>query len=110
MKIAICLNILDFITGTAAAMKHREIRSSRMRDGLFKKAGFVVLYILGWMWEKWGHEIGLPMGAAVLTGICVYVSAIEVISLLENLHRLNPDIVPGKIISILQGVNKNGEG
>lgn len=112
MAIAIILNVLDFITGTAAAFKTRTICSSRMRDGLFKKLGFVILYVTGYAWEHYGHDIGLPGGGAALTAICVYVSAIELISLTENLHKLNPDIVPKKILSILKGVNddenKNG--
>lgn len=102
MKIAILLNVLDFISGTAAAIKNHNIKSSRMRDGLFKKFGFVLLYVVGYAWEHWGGELGLPYGAQALTAMCIYISSIEVISLVENLHQLNADIVPHKILSLLK--------
>lgn len=110
MQVAIVLNILDFITGTLAALRHHDIQSSRMRDGLFKKFGFVVLYVLGWAWEKWGAGIGLPMGHTVLTAVCVYVCSIEVVSLLENINKLNPQIIPEKIMSLLKITNKGDGG
>ena len=46
--ISLVFNGLDLITGIVGALKNGEqIKSSKLRDGLFKKVGFVFCYLLG---------------------------------------------------------------
>ena len=46
--VALVFNGLDLITGIVGAIRDGEqIKSSKLRDGLFKKVGFVFCYALG---------------------------------------------------------------
>ena len=43
--VALVFNGLDLITGIVVAIRNKEqIKSSKLRDGLFKKVGFVFLF------------------------------------------------------------------
>lgn len=102
MLIAVIMMALDIIFGFAGACKNNDIRSDKMREGLWHKAGFCGLIILAFAYEvasSWvnfeadltGIGITMPVLPAV-TAICLFVVATEVVSILENLCELNPKI------------------
>ena len=43
--VALVFNGLDLVTGIITAVKNHEIQSSKLRDGLFKKVGFLLCYL-----------------------------------------------------------------
>ena len=102
VALAAVLMLLDIGTGFAGALKAGEVDSGKMRDGLWHKAGFCCLIVVAAVYEiaaVWidfeaasaGLGLGLPELPAV--GImCLYIVATEIISIMENLCVLNPDI------------------
>ena len=44
--IALVFNGLDILSGFIAAIKEKRVQSSKLRDGLFKKVGFIFCYVL----------------------------------------------------------------
>ena len=52
--IALVFNALDLITGIITAIKNKEIQSSKLRDGLFKKVGFILCYFVAWLVDNEG--------------------------------------------------------
>jgi Holin family. len=44
--VALIFNCMDLLTGIIAGIKMRDIQSSKLRDGLFKKVGFLFLLLL----------------------------------------------------------------
>lgn len=102
MLVAVIMMALDIVFGFAGAVKNNDIRSDKMREGLWHKAGFCGLIILAFAYEvasAWvnfeanmtGIGITMPVLPAV-TAICLFVVATEVVSILENLCELNPKI------------------
>lgn len=98
--VALCFNALDLVTGFIAAVKSHDIQSSKLRDGLFKKVGFVICYILAWVLDRYGMQIGFSFAFSILPGVILYVVTTEIVSILENVCRMNPDIVPEKLKSL----------
>lgn len=98
--IALVFNALDLITGIITAIKDKDIRSSKLRDGLFKKVGFILCYFVAWLIDNEGSLIGFQLGTTILPIIILYVCTTELVSILENICKINPDILPEKLMEI----------
>lgn len=98
--IALVFNALDFITGIISAVKNKDIKSSKLREGLFKKVGFILCYFVAWLIDKEGSLIGFKLGTQILPIIILYVCTTELVSILENICKINPDILPEKLMEL----------
>ena len=98
--IALVFNALDIITGIISAFKNKDIKSSKLRDGLFKKVGFILCYFVAWLIDAEGSLIGFQLGTPILPVIILYVCATELVSILENICKINPDILPEKLMEL----------
>ncbi len=98
--IALVFNVIDIITGLLAALKNKDVQSNKLRDGLFKKVGFIICYFMAWLIDTQGINIGLNIGVAILPIIIVYVCLTELVSILENVSKLNPDLLPDKLMEL----------
>lgn len=96
--VAAVLNLLDLITGMIAAIKAHRLKSSKLRDGIFKKVGFFICYFLGWLMDNYGGEVGFHFDLPVLGLIVLYVCTVEIASIIENLAKLNSKIIPHTIL------------
>lgn len=95
--IALVFNALDLICGVIAALKNKDLQSSKLRDGLFKKVGFMLCYFVAWLVDTQGGKIGFNLSVSILPIIVFYVCATELVSILENVCKLNSDILPEKL-------------
>ena len=43
--VALSLNLFDLVSGFIVAIKNKDIKSSKLRDGMFKKVGFIFCYV-----------------------------------------------------------------
>lgn len=98
--IALVFNALDLITGIITAVKNKDIQSSKLRDGLFKKIGFILCYFVAWLIDTEGSLIGFHLGTQILPIIILYVCSTELVSMLENICKINPDILPEKLMEL----------
>lgn len=100
--ICLCFNILDFVTGIISGFKKDgKLISSKMRDGLFKKIGFICCYVLTYLVSYSAHIIGISENINVMPVIAAYVILTEIISTCENIYILNDKLVPSKIKKLL---------
>ena len=108
--IALVFNALDLITGIITAVKNKDIQSSKLRDGLFKKIGFILCYFVAWLVDNEGSMRGFQFGVSILPIIILYVCTTELVSILENICKINPDILPEKLMELFHISNvKKGE-
>lgn len=98
--VALIFNALDLVTGLVSAVKSKDIQSSKLRDGLFKKVGFIFCYFVAWLVDTQGHVIGFRLGVAILPVIILYVCTTELVSILENISKINSDILPEKLMEL----------
>ena len=91
------LMVLDFITGVGNAWKRHEIKSSKMREGLMKKCGEVVVLCIG---ELIVFSTVIPIRNQIMNFFSLYISVMELISIAENLDLLGVPL-PGFIVRAL---------
>ena len=108
--IALVFNAVDLVTGLLSALKNKDVQSNKLRDGLFKKMGFIICYFMAWLVDTQGENIGLQIGVAILPIIIVYVCLTELVSILENVSKLNPDLLPEKLMELFHISNVDKEG
>lgn len=106
--IALIFNGLDLVTGIISAIKDKDIQSAKLRDGLFKKVGFMLCYFVAWLVDTEGELIGFKFGVEILPIIILYVCTTELVSILENISKINSDILPEKLMELfhITGVTK----
>lgn len=86
---------VDVLTGLIYAWSNKCFQSSRMRQGLSKKLGEIVIIVLG---ELFSFGIGLPK--YIMNGILFYIGFMEFMSIIENLDKLGVPI-PKKIKQVI---------
>lgn len=110
VAIAAAMMVLDVLTGFAGAAMRGAVQSGKMREGLWHKAGFFGLMALALVYEvaaSWinveaaGAGISMPELPAV-GAVCAFVVATEVVSILENLCELNPEIAKLPVVRSLK--------
>lgn len=107
--VALVFNGLDLITGIVGAIRNGDkIKSSKLRDGLFKKTGFIFCYTLAIVINYAGTFLTLPFGVDLVPVICTYAIVTEVVSIIENISKINPDILPDKLKELI-GYNEGGK-
>lgn len=97
---ALTFNLLDLLTGIVSAIKGKEIKSSKLRDGLFKKVGFILCYALAWCMDSYGYIIGFDLSVRILPVVVLYSCTTELVSILENISKINPDLLPDKLMEM----------
>lgn len=103
--VALSLNLFDLISGFVGAIKNKDIKSSKLRDGMFKKVGFIFCYVLAYILDTEGNAIGFSVGVKLLPIIITYVCVTEVVSILENISNINSDLLPETLKDLFR-INK----
>lgn len=100
ISVALTFNALDLVSGVIAAVKNRNLKSAKMRDGLFKKAGFLLVYFLAFLIDFEGAKVGFNIGVATLPIVVSFACLTEVISIIENISKINSGLLPEKLLSL----------
>lgn len=107
IAVSLMFNATDLVTGIISAVKEHDLQSSKLRDGIFKKVGFLICYFLALMIDTYGSEVGFTLNVELLPAVLGFVCLTEIISVIENLAKIT-DIVPEKLLSLFH-INKEGE-
>lgn len=81
------LMVVDIFTGSLNAWAKHDFKSFKMRQGLVKKCGEIVILALGEMFT-----IGLGLPTYLITGVSAYIIFMELISVCENLDKMGVPI------------------
>lgn len=98
------LIVMDVVVGFAGAVKRRDVRSSKLRDGLWHKAGFVGLIALAYLIEYAAGLADLGFEVPTVLAVCAYVMVTEIVSVFENLCVLNPELVASPLGRVFRRV------
>lgn len=101
ITICLCFNAFDFATGFIGGLKTEGIKSSKLRDGLFKKVGFIGCYALAYLLNYTEQYIDLGITVDLIPIICGYVILTETVSIIENINKINPDILQDKLKNLI---------
>ena len=107
--IAFAFIVLDFITGLIKALATHSFTSTKMRQGLFHKVALLLCMILGFLVDHAQGYIDLGITVPVAAAVCVYICLMETASIIENICKINPEIVPGKLATLFGGLRSDGK-
>lgn len=100
VMIALALMGLDILLGLAGAVKNKDVQSSKMREGLWHKAGSVGLIVLAYILDVAVDHVDLGVIFPGVVIVCAYIILMEVGSCLENLVALNPELSGNPIMKV----------
>lgn len=108
--VSLAFNLLDVISGIVKGLKAgNKLDSAKLRNGLFKKSGFILCYCLGVIITLGQGWLELPFSINIMPAICGYVILTEVVSIIENIAEINPNILPDKLKAIIGITKKDDE-
>lgn len=108
--IALIFNAVDILSGLIYALKSKSLCSSKLRDGLFKKVGFILCYFVAIVIDTQGDKIGFQINVQLLPIVIFYVCTTEIVSILENISKINPDLLPQKLMEMFHITDIKKEG
>lgn len=89
--------VLDMVTGLVKAFKEQAFTSSIMREGMFHKCGSVLTVVFGLLVDYAQSFVDLGVKIPVAVTFCSYIILMECGSIIENVGKINPEIIPSKI-------------
>lgn len=84
------LIFIDFLTGMIDSFLKKNFKSSKMRSGLSKKIGEIVIIVIGAVFSK-----ALDLPEFIIDGIFFYISFMEFMSILENIDKMGVHLPDG---------------
>lgn len=107
VKLALAFMMTDVFTGVLKAVKNKELNSTKAREGIYKKASFILFIAFGYLSDYAMYYVNIGFNFPAAATICTLVIVTEAISVLENLGQINPDLV--KLVApFLSALNKKG--
>lgn len=104
-----CFIVFDVLTGIIKALYQKKINSTFLRVGLFHKLSEILAVVGSGLLEYGANYFELGFDFPVLEGVALYITVMELISILENLGEVNPAL--GKLFRpyLEKLKNKGGE-
>lgn len=85
--------LADIVSGFLKAWRAHDIQSRALREGLFHKAAFLGVIGLAQLTELAADKMPeIELNVPIVGAICAYIVLTELVSVLENLRDINPDI------------------
>ena len=105
VKLALAFMAIDVFTGVLKAVKNKELNSTKAREGIYKKASFILFIAFGYLADYAMDYVDMGFSFPAAATICTLIIVTEAISVLENLGQINPDLV--KLVApFLSALNK----
>lgn len=105
VKLALAFMVIDVFTGVLKAVKNKELNSTKAREGIYKKASFILFIAFGYLADYAMDYVDMGFNLPAAATICALIVLTEAISVLENLGQINPDLV--KLVApFLSALNK----
>ena len=111
VKLSVAFMMVDVFTGILKAVKNKELSSTRAREGIYKKASFILFIAFGYLADYAMDYVDLGFNFPAVATICTLIILTEAISVLENLGQINPDLVKlvAPFLSALNSKKEEGE-
>ena len=91
---------LDLVTGFVQAIANKTVDSSKMRDGLWHKCGFILTILLAALIEWAMQYVDLGFTLPLFVPVCVFIMLTEIVSIFENICALSPELSGTKLAQL----------
>lgn len=93
---------LDLVTGFVQAVANKTVDSSKMRDGLWHKCGFILTILLAALIEWAMQYVDLGFTLPLFVPVCVFIMLTEIVSIFENICALSPELAGTKLAQLFK--------
>lgn len=108
---ALVFILFDVITGVCKGASTHTLSSAVMREGFWHKLAVILaLCIAACIDAAAGAGLDLGFEVPVFEGVCGYVVVMELLSILENISEINPELAGSAIFKLLTPSKNEGEG
>lgn len=107
--IACAFMVMDILTGFVQACINKNVDSKIMKTGLLHKCGFLLAICFGVLCEYAMNYVDLGFNIPIQNAVCLFIISIEIISVLENLAKISPELAGSKFMSIFKRSGESGE-
>lgn len=108
VKLSLAFMLIDVLTGVLKAVKNKELNSTKAREGIYKKASFILFIAFGYLADYAMQYVNMGFNFPAAVTICTLIIVTEAISILENLGKINPELV--KLVAPFLSALNNKEG
>lgn len=91
---------LDIVTGVIKSIYNKSFSSEDLRKGLAHKLVYIIILALAWFIEQAETHVDLGISWPLVVPVTVALSAIDIVSILENAVAIDPELGKGKISGI----------
>lgn len=84
--------LADIVTGILQAVYHGDLNSTKLRQGLFHKLSEILAIIMSVGLEYACKYIDFGVDIPLLKVVAIYICMMELVSVIENLCELNPNL------------------
>ena len=101
------LIVLDVLSGLMKAFKNKCFKSSKMRDGLFRKLSYFIVLGVALLLDDTGEVLNLGFDIPIFAPAAIYIVFMEVTSILENAVAIEPRLGGNRLLGLF--MSKNSE-
>ena len=84
---------LDVVTGLLKAVYEKNLESECIRKGLIHKLGEIIAVVVAFLIEYSQTVIlSINFDIPIVNGVCIYIILMEILSVLENICVINPQL------------------
>lgn len=98
---------LDIVTGFTQALYNKCVSSTKMKDGIFHKCGFLLAMLLAGLCEYAMIFVDLGFNVPVQNATCLLIIMTEIVSNIENICLLSPELANSKFPQLFENLGKN---
>ena len=98
--------LLDILTGVTQAVKNKTLSSVIMREGIYHKAGYVLILALALLAEYSVNYMDLGFTTPLVVPCSVMICLTEFVSISENIERITPELAGSGIFKLLSTTKK----
>lgn len=102
--VALSFTLLDFLLGFTGAVIRKEVSSKALREGIGHKLASVAFLVVAALLDA-AVGTGLLLGIEpVMIVACTYLILMEIISCLENIRKMNPDLEDNPVEQVAEKI------
>lgn len=97
-------SLLDIATGVVGAIVQKNLSSTKMREGLLHKLGFILALAVAATLQVASVYIELGFEIPALSAVAIYIIVVECVSILENLTVIEPSLTNTRFFQLFNGI------
>lgn len=94
--------LLDILTGIIKGIKLKKFNSKKLRQGGLNKLTEVLVMVFGYVLQYALPYFKVKIDFNILILICTYLFFMECVSIVENVGKINPELIPEKLKNTLE--------